>query len=163
MTGGSPVSPAVPGRAESVTVLAGKKAASCPSAQPDMEQARVFGLLGGTRDAPRVDYLSREVDFDPESVELPAGVGPTQVFRFTARCEESRCAHFNGSRCTLAERIRESLDPVVESLPPCTVRSSCRWYAEQGTDICLRCPQIVTLNVGSSNDTLREAATPPDP
>ncbi|MGH8308995.1 MAG: hypothetical protein ACRETX_04285 [Steroidobacteraceae bacterium] len=83
------------------------------------------------------------------------------MFRFAAKCEERRCSHFDGAHCTLAARIRQSLMPVVDRLPPCTVRPTCRWYAEQGGSICLRCPQIVTLNVASGDDVLRQAATPP--
>ncbi len=138
---------------------------SCPSAQPEMEGARVFGVLTGAPDAPRVGYLERALPLDSElSAELAPvleGVSPTQVLRIAARCEEKRCGHFNGVRCTLADRIRAALPPVVEQLPPCAIRSTCRWYAEQGREICFRCPQITTLNVGSEDTVLREAATPP--
>lgn len=138
---------------------------SCPSAQPDMEGARVFGVLSGEPEAPRVGYLERALELDTalEAALAPAleGVAPTQVLRIAANCEEKRCGHFNGVRCTLADRIRAALPPVVAQLPPCAIRSTCRWYAEQGREICFRCPQITTLNVGSDDAVLREAATPP--
>ncbi len=138
---------------------------SCPSAQPDMEGARVFGVITGDSQDPRVGYLERPVELDSalgaELAPLLEGVAPTQVLRIAARCEEKRCGHFDGARCTLAGRIRAALAPVAAQLPPCAIRSSCRWYAEQGREICLRCPQITTLNVGSEDAVLREAATPP--
>jgi hypothetical protein len=134
----------------------------CPSAQPDMADARVFGVLSGTADEPRIAYLKPGVMVDPGA--LPAddrGVKVTEVFRFAARCEEHQCAHFDGSRCTLAKRIVASLPPVVETLPQCQIRPECRWYAEQGREACFRCPQVVTV-VPKRDDALNRAATPPD-
>jgi hypothetical protein len=134
---------------------------SCPSAQPDMEGARVFGVVTEAEDGPRVGYLSEHATVDGALLEALEGVKPTEVFRFAAKCEERKCSHFDGAHCTLAQRIKAALQPVVDRLPPCAVRSTCRWYAEQGGEICLRCPQVVTLNVGSGDETLRAAATPP--
>ncbi len=82
---------------------------SCPSAQPDMEEARVFGVIAGTQAEPRVAYLKRKAEVTPE---MTAGLGdldPTQVFRFSARCETGRCAQFENGRCSLAHRIVQNL------------------------------------------------------
>jgi len=133
---------------------------SCPSAQPDMEGARVFGLIAGDPAEPRIAYLSRDAVVEVSRAIALDDVAPTEVFRFSAKCEQHRCSHFDGNFCTLASRLHGVLKPVVDSLPACTVRPSCRWYAEQGREICLRCPQIVTLNASSSDDVLRRAATP---
>lgn len=135
--------------------------ASCPSAQPDMLDARIFGVRSGTVDEPRTAYLERGVEVDEALVEGLDGVEPTEVFRYAARCEESRCSHFDGARCTLARRLRAYLRPVTAALPPCTVRASCRWYAEEGEEICYRCPQVVTLSLGSDDAGLRAASAPP--
>jgi hypothetical protein len=71
----------------------------CPSAQPSMPGAVVFGVVGG-------------------------------VWR--------RCSR-----------------PVVQ------MHSSCRWYAEQGGSVCLRCPQVMTTDYPRpGNDLVRLAATP---
>jgi hypothetical protein len=125
-----------------------------------MEGARVFGLIDGDAAESRIAYLSRDSVVELSRVAALGDVAPTEVFRFSAKCEEHRCSHFDGNICTLASRLRGVLEPVVDSLPACTVRASCRWYAEQGREICLRCPQIVTLNASSSDDVLRQAATP---
>lgn len=126
-----------------------------------MEEARIFGLRAGSLEEPRTAYLERGLDVKDSEVDLPEGVAPTEVFRFAARCEEGGCSHFNGKRCTLAARLRETLPPVAKTLPPCSIRDTCRWYAEEGEAICFRCPQVVTLNVGSQDEALRTAATPP--
>jgi len=125
-----------------------------------MEDARIFGVLSGEPDAPRVAYLGRGTEVAPDMLEGLGSLKPTEVFRFAGRCEESRCSHFDGARCTLAQRLKAALEPVVEKLPPCSIRPTCRWYMEQGPGICLRCPQITTLNTAGP-ESLREAATPP--
>ena len=137
-----------------------KSQLSCPSAQPEMLDARVFGIIGGTPEAPRVAYLKENAVVDPVVFGKLKGVEPTHVFRFAARCEEHRCAHFNGSRCTLAQRIVEKLKPVVDLLPPCLIRPTCRWFAEVGSEACLRCPQVVT-KIPKGDDGLNQAARVP--
>jgi hypothetical protein len=131
----------------------------CPSAQPDMEQARVFGVIAGTADAPQIAYLGAGVAVDHEVVAHVAKVAPTQVFRFAAKCEESRCSHFSSGKCSLAERIVSQLSEVVDDLPVCQIRSGCRWYAEQGAAACRRCPQVVTM-IPAQDDALNRAAMP---
>jgi len=42
---------------------------SCPSAQPDMEDARIIGMLSGTPEEPRVAYLAPGVSLDPSVAE----------------------------------------------------------------------------------------------
>ena len=110
-----------------------------------MAGARPFGVVGGTVDEPRVAYLKAEAVVDAEAYAQRAQVEATRVFRFAAACEQTRCVHFNGSQCTLGQRIVAKLPPVADALPPCLIRSTCRWYAEQGGAACLRCPQVVTM------------------
>lgn len=131
----------------------------CPSAQPDMEGARVIGLLSGTPEAPEIAYLEPGVHVDASVMERLGTLSPTQVFRFAAKCEQSRCAHFDGSRCALARRIVEQLPEVVDVLPACQIRPTCRWYAEEGAAACRRCPQVVTM-IPKRDDLLNHAALP---
>jgi hypothetical protein len=59
---------------------------TCPSAQPDMEGARIIGVIGGTPAAPQIAYLEHGVQID-ESVARGLGVlEPTEVFRYAAKC-----------------------------------------------------------------------------
>ena len=134
---------------------------ACPSAQPDMADAVVFGVITGTAENPRVAYLERRVGVDAVHRRLE-GLEPTRVLRVAATCEQQHCAHHNGDLCTLAERVATSLPPVVSVLPRCAIRSTCRWYAEQGGRICYRCPQVVTLDgPRTNNQELAAAAKPP--
>lgn len=131
---------------------------TCPSAQPDMFEAKPFGVIEGTPDEPRIAYLRADVVVDQEAVRaLP--IDPVHVFRFSALCEESRCGQFDGTSCGLGKRVTTGLVPVVDALPPCQVRPTCRWYAENGRDACLRCPQVITL-VRSDGSRLSKVAQP---
>src|SRR5215831_8020770 len=138
-------------------MLEQKQRLSCPSAQPDMEGARVFGVIGGSVEEPRVAYLKESAVVDESTFGTLGALQPTHVFRFAARCEEHRCAHYNGQRCTLVQRIVEKLDPVVDLLPSCVVRPTCRWFAEVGSEACRRCPQVITL-IPKADDKLNQAA-----
>jgi hypothetical protein len=124
-----------------------------------MDEAHVFGVVTGTADAPRVAYLKRSAEVTADVVAGLGDLDPTSVFRYSARCEEHRCGQFDGHRCTLAQRIVEGLEAVVAELPSCQIRRSCRWYAEAGSEACLRCPQVVT-RVPSDQNALRSAALP---
>jgi len=37
------------------------------------------------------------------------------------------------------------------------IRATCRWYAEQGGDACMRCTQVVTM-IPRRDDALNKAA-----
>ena len=130
---------------------------SCPSAQPDMEGARVIGVISGTKEEPRIAFLGPGVQVDPSAASRLGALEPTQVFRFAAKCEESHCVHFDGTRCSLAQRIVSQLAPTVDVLPVCQIRATCRWYAEQGGDACMRCTQVVTM-IPKRDDALNRAA-----
>jgi hypothetical protein len=117
----------------------------CPSAQPDMEGARPFGLISGTVEATRIAFFKKSALEGFDWREHFSTTAATRVFRFAARCEEGRCGHFDGHRCSLGERVTSGLPPVVDALPTCLIRPTCRWHAERGPDVCLRCPQVVTM------------------
>ena len=132
---------------------------TCPSSQPDITDARIFGVIGGTPQEPRVGYLKADAVVTPELMDQLGEVEPTQVFRFAGRCEEGRCAQFANGRCSLGERIAKFLPVVSETLPSCLIRATCRWHAESGPAACLRCPQVTTL-VEESQNPLRRVAAP---
>jgi hypothetical protein len=115
----------------------------CPSARPEDEDAHVFGVAVGTAEKPEVAYLDEPQPLTPDVLALSDGLPPDQVFRITSRCVESKCVNWQG-RCTLGDDIVRTVPEVVAQLPPCSIRSACRWFAENHVAACLRCPQIVT-------------------
>lgn len=126
-----------------------------------MAGARIFGILSGSEDGPRVAYLKPGVRVSQRMLAKLGAIEPTQVFRFAAVCEKARCTHFDGEQCQLGKRVAQQIEPVVDELPPCQIRATCRWFAEQGRAVCLRCPQIATRVPGA--DLLARIAVTPHP
>ena len=124
-----------------------------------MADARIFGVVTGSPEEPRVAYLKKGATVSEEMLEQLGEVKPTQVFRYAARCEESACAQFDKGCCSLGRRIAERLAPVTDSLPSCQIRQGCRWFAEIGGAACLRCPQVLTV-VPSDQGELAMVARP---
>lgn len=122
-----------------------------------MEGARVLGIVERDSGQPRVAYVAGAVPVTPEVTEATGPVPPTHVMRFAAPCVESSCTHFDGTRCKLAARVAEGLAPVVRHLPPCAIRRTCRWHAQEGRAACLRCPQVVT-RIEDADLRMREVA-----
>ena len=132
----------------------------CPSAQPGMEGAVVFGVVGGTATEPRVGYLAERLAATPDVLALTGAVQPTEVFRFGAPCAGGGCRHFDGSSCRLAAKLVQLTPAVTDaSLPPCALRPDCRWWRQEGKAACMRCPQVVTVNYLPS-EQMRRAADP---
>lgn len=131
----------------------------CPSAQPQMADSVVFGVVGGTVEEPRLSYLKDPQPVTEEILKLSDPVQPTEVFRFAAPCAGSACQHFDGTDCGLAKKTVELLPQAVDRLPPCRLRPKCRWWRQEGRAACMRCPVIVTENYQPTAEQ-RQAADP---
>jgi hypothetical protein len=127
----------------------------CPSALSISSDAVVFGLVTGTPEAPRIGYLTEAQPVTDSLMALAGSALPGQVFRIAATCSEHACKHFDGADCRLAKRIVTLLDPVVNALPACQIRSTCRWFRQEGREACLRCPQVVTDKAASVEEYRR--------
>ena len=117
---------------------------SCPSASQDLPEAMIFGVVLGSSDAPEIAYLATQVrpELVADTVEQDIDFG--DVFRLTARCAQSSCGQWDQGGCRLGRDIAKKLEPVVSVAPACTIRASCRWFAENKIKACIRCPQITT-------------------
>lgn len=93
---------------------------------------------------PRVAYLGKDVVVSAETIRSVGGVSPTRVFRFAGKCESGGCGQFKNGSCRLGADILKGLEPVSDRLPACTIRGTCRWFAENGPAVCLRCASVVT-------------------
>lgn len=131
----------------------------CPSAQPEIEGSVAFGVIAGTGDDPRVQWIEQPVPVTPALLALAQPVQPTQVLRFAAPCQQKACCHFDGTDCRLATRLVQLLPAVTDSLPPCRIRPDCRWFNQEGGAACRICPQVVTYCVEPSPE-MNLAATP---
>lgn len=120
------------------------KELSCPSAPPDLAGATVLGIVEPSLNGPRTAYVAGTVPVSKEVLEAAGDIPPTSLFRFAAPCATQSCTHFENGICKLGARIAESLDAVVDHLPNCAIRPTCRWHAQEGAAACHRCPQVVT-------------------
>lgn len=137
-----------------------EKPTVCPSAQPDMADAKVFGVMTGSQeDGLRLAYLNEPQPVTPDILAASGPLAPPEVMRIAAPCMGNGCMHFDGANCMLATRIATMLDPVVRSLPRCAIRPTCRWFRQEGGEACLRCPQVVTTQ-RTPTDLQREVAEP---
>ena len=133
----------------------------CPSAQQGMKDLQLIGVVTFEEDEPRVAYLNESVPVTEDLLASVEPADPREVFRMAGHCEELRCTHFNGTNCKLATRIVQILPAVVDGLPACLIRASCRWYTQEGKPACLRCPQVVTQSFEPSIK-FAQAVNPPD-
>jgi hypothetical protein len=132
----------------------------CPSAQPGMGGVQILGVISRDAAEPRLAYLDEAVPAAPGTLEIAAPLDVSQVFRLSARCEASKCTHFDGRDCQLAVRIANMLPEVVDHLPACNIRPDCRWFRQEGRAACVRCPQIVT-GTDDADERLRKVAGVP--
>lgn len=139
--------------------MAAKSCLMCPSAQPEMSNPLILGVRSGSPEAPRISYLEHPVPASPDLISLAHPLNPTEVYRFVAHCEENACRHFDGVDCKLASRIVQILPAVVDTLPACRIRPTCRWFQQEGRAACIRCPQVIT-QVSQPSAEYQAAATP---
>ena len=138
------------------------RAPLCPSAQPEMDGAVVFGIADGGGETPLIAYLADPVPVTPAVLALAGPVSPTEIFRIAAPCAGHACRHFDGASCGLVTKLVQLVPPAVAGVPPCALRPSCRWWQQEGKSACLRCPLIVTVTLDPS-EPLRHAANPDRP
>jgi hypothetical protein len=118
----------------------------CPSARCEPDSI----LLGVVAPDGRVAYLRPELRIDADFVAVArAGREPEKRFRFAQPCVEDGCRHWTGSRCGVIQNVLDSGAERANhgeprALPRCSIRSRCRWFAEQGTRACMVCPLVVT-------------------
>jgi hypothetical protein len=105
----------------------------------------------------RVAYLTRTLPVSDKVLAAAGTAKPTEVLRIASACMGSGCRHFDGADCRLAGRVARMLEPVVNGLPQCAIRPSCRWYRQEGKAACVRCPQMVT-DLRASDERQRAVA-----
>jgi hypothetical protein len=124
----------------------GTRGRTCPSAR--CEDGAV--LLGIVATDGTLAYVRPQLIIDEDFVEAARrGRTPEARFRFAQPCVEDRCGQWNGNRCGLIDRIVASSTVVMSegqspaSLPDCSIRPSCRWFAQRGANACAVCPLVV--------------------
>ena len=136
------------------------KKIDCPSAQADSAAARIYGVMTPTEGGLRAGFLTETLAPTPEWLALAGTAKPSELFRIAAPCSKKACGHFSGGACTLAQRVVAGLKPVVDALPACQIRDTCRWFFQEGREACLRCPQVQTDSRDASEAYVEIARLP---
>ena len=131
----------------------------CPSAPWNSEGAQVFGVVGGEARAPKVLFLKQLLPPSRELKEKLGGTAPEQVFRIAAPCAGAGCGHHNAvsKSCNLVGSLVQHVDQAYDDYAVCGIRSQCVWWAQEGVNACVRCPQIATRNFLPSEQVARAA------
>ena len=116
----------------------------CPSAPFDHPEAKLLGVVLEEDGVAQVAYADKGAELPDDFDADELGIDPGHALRFSAPCANSGCGQWRDGGCGLGKAILEQLKPVVDVAPACTLRATCRWFAENGTQSCLRCPQVTT-------------------
>lgn len=140
--------------------MAKSQSCSCPSSQPNQPGSSVIGIVTPQdNDGMRVRLLPVAVPTKQLIDLVPPPVRPTEVLRFASPCVANACMHFDEGNCQLARRIVTELPAVTETLRPCAIRSSCRWFEQERAAACQRCPQVITEPYVAS-ELMEQVASP---
>jgi hypothetical protein len=118
----------------------------CPSARC-AEGAVLLGVVGSDG---KVGFVTPRIEIDRDFVtEAHKGRTPEKRFRFAQPCLRGGCTEWTGTRCGVIDRAidaarRQGLSKDLADLPRCSIRSSCRWFAQIGADACTVCPLVIT-------------------
>jgi len=119
------------------TTSTSSRALLCPSARCK-PRSLLLGVIGPDG---RVQFAHDRLVVDDAFVEVARlGRRPEARFRFASPCVDA-CANWEG-RCRVADGLAFEV-PETE-LPACSIRGTCRWHAQRGDDVCLRCAYVVT-------------------
>lgn len=120
---------------------------TCPSARC-APGATLLGIKG--KDG-RVTNFRTAMPIDDAFVKKAKAVGPPeQRMRFASPCQTNGCSQWTGDRCGVIDRVLGHLDvnniTLRSDLPPCPIRSTCRWHSQTGARACYACEMVVTDN-----------------
>ena len=119
---------------------------TCPSGRC-REGTTLLGIVGTNG---VLGYVAPAITLDADFVERAwKGRNPESRFRFAEPCIEHGCGNWTDDRCGVIQGVLESpqgeqiTQAAMGPLPSCTIRSSCRWFAQVGPKACAVCPYVV--------------------
>lgn len=119
---------------------------TCPSGRCE-EGAVLLGIVGSNG---VVGYVQPALPISGEFVEEARQRGePERRFRFAQPCLEGGCRQWTKNRCGVIDRVLAAKDAAddttdIAGLPECSIRPSCRWFAQAGPSACAVCPLVIT-------------------
>jgi hypothetical protein len=127
---------------------------TCPSSLGQVGS----NLLGIVNANGTVGFFTDPVEVTPEFID---DVGDFENlerrFRFSNKCVQNGCKQWTGSACGVIKAVL-ALDsiPATNDLPACSIRSTCRWFYQEGAVACNGCRYVVTNVSEPATDTIAE-------
>jgi hypothetical protein len=120
---------------------------TCPSAPPELGSA----LLGVVLAQGQVAYVNPPTPATQEMLDSfeANGIPIENRMRFSGPCMEHHCVQWKGApgagRCGLIDHalVELGITEDAETLPRCSIRATCRWFAQRGRTACAACPEII--------------------
>ncbi len=118
---------------------------TCPSARA-APGATLLGIKGADG---RVKPMRTMMVVDQTFVDNASVPGPPEArMRFASKCETSGCKQWTGTRCGVIDNVLAHLKvvdvDVRDTLPPCAIRPTCRWFDQSGESACHACELVIT-------------------
>lgn len=108
----------------------------CPNSELGNSEDQIVGFYEGGSlhflDAP-IDHI--EIDKSQKN------------YRSINSCETKSCDNWNGKKCVVPDKllfhIKESFLQLAQK---CCIRKDCRWFHQEGIEICKKCPTVSFQN-----------------
>jgi hypothetical protein len=115
---------------------------TCPSSLGQVGS----NLLGVVNANGTVGFFADPVEVTPEFIDDAGDFDNLERrFRFSNKCVQSGCKQWTGTACGVIKAVL-ALDsiPAAKKLPDCSIRTSCRWYFQEGASACNGCRYVIT-------------------
>lgn len=115
---------------------------TCPSSLGQVGS----NLLGVVNANGTVGFFSDPVEVTQEFIDDTGDVKDLENrFRFSNKCVQSGCKQWTGKECGVIKAVL-ALDsiPQKNDLPDCSIRTTCRWYFQEGAVACNGCRYVIT-------------------
>ncbi len=84
--------------------------------------------------------------YDTNGILVYESTKKEENIRRSASCETKHCLNWNGSECVLPSFIMTQYATIdvlnADRSETCSIRKDCRWFHQEGIEICKICPVI---------------------
>ncbi|WP_373635167.1 hypothetical protein [Yoonia sp. SS1-5] len=104
-------------------------------------------LLGIQRPDGRLLLMHKAAIVDATFDDDARALGPPEDrMRFASACHPSECQHWDGKTCNAlsGQGVQPCADANIKDPPPCPIRSTCRWFRQDGSKACGACQKCFT-------------------
>lgn len=102
----------------------------CPNNEQNNTNDKIIGYYNDNI----LDYLHRFVDKQGNE---------DREYRSVNSCEVNSCENWSGKKCLVPEILLKKIEVnFIQNSIKCSIRKECRWFSQEGFEICKICPII---------------------